>query len=116
MQKMEEGPIKGGILADFPGAGKSVQAVGLIVYSRVNCGRPNAPKPTLIIYPASMGEEWFLKIRKYAPSLRVFHYHGGCEPLTTGSGIFSDLNPINESTVVLVSYEFWASRHPGPPI
>jgi SNF2 family DNA or RNA helicase len=72
MQKIEEGPIGGGILADFPGAGKFVQAVGLIVYSRNKWergGHQDIPKPTLIVYPASMADEWFLKIRKYAPTL-----------------------------------------------
>jgi SNF2-related domain len=112
-------PNWGGILADFPGAGKSVQATGLIVHSRnkwAEGGRQDAPKPTLIVYPASMADEWFLKIRKYAPTLRIFHYHGGSEQLTTSSRIFDGINPNNESTVVLASYEFWGAKHPGPPI
>ncbi|KAI9786226.1 MAG: hypothetical protein M1839_007636 [Geoglossum umbratile] len=119
MQKMEEGPLGGGILADFPGAGESVQAVGLIVHSRdkwAKGGRQDAPKPTLIVYPASVADEWFLKTGEHAPTLRIFHYHGGSEQLTTRSRVFDGLDPNNESTIVLASYEFWGAKHPGAPI
>jgi hypothetical protein len=59
---------------------------------------------------------WFLKIRKYAPTLRIYHYHGGSEPLAINLRIFDSLDSSNESTVVLASYEFWSARHPGEPI
>jgi SNF2 family DNA or RNA helicase len=52
MRSMEEGPIGGGILGDFPDAGKSVQAIGLLVHSRNQWERDdrrNAPKLSLTV-------------------------------------------------------------------
>ncbi|KAI9865204.1 MAG: hypothetical protein M1813_002524 [Trichoglossum hirsutum] len=158
MRSMEEGPIGGGILGDFPDAGKSVQAIGLLVHSRNQWERDdrrNAPKLSLLASMAAVkrkcyvqlvslqdntcphvykppllldsiytrvpayvltAAEWFLKIRKYAPTLHIYHYHGGSEPLTINSRIFDSRDSSNESTVFLASYEFWSARHPGEPI
>ena len=62
---MEGSDFSGGVLADFPGRGKSIHAIETII-----AGEPfhiNLDDPflsNLILYPASMGHTWRHKLEQ----------------------------------------------------
>ncbi|OOG00516.1 hypothetical protein ASPCADRAFT_502814 [Aspergillus carbonarius ITEM 5010] len=77
MKSMEEGENKGGILADAMGLGKTIQAIALIV------SRPSTDperKPTLIIAPVALVQQWKREIEKMVRpgrhQLSVYVLHG----------------------------------------
>jgi len=71
MQKQEESPIQGGILADEMGMGKTIQAVSLLL-SRKQVG------PTLVVVPMSAVMQWYEEIQKFTKkaALKTFVFHG----------------------------------------
>jgi E3 ubiquitin-protein ligase SHPRH len=75
------GNVKGGILAEEMGLGKTLEIISLI------CLHPKLPTPTvsselkhssatLIITPPTILDQWKQEINEHAPSLKVFHYQG----------------------------------------
>lgn len=74
--------LRGGILAEEMGLGKTVEMIALISLHR----RPEKVKPdpdglrvsgaTLIITPPAILEQWKQEIEQHAPNLRVHHYTG----------------------------------------
>ncbi|HEY1792807.1 MAG TPA: DEAD/DEAH box helicase [Opitutaceae bacterium] len=60
----------GGILADEMGLGKTLQALALL------CAASGRGRPSLVVCPASLLENWRREAARFAPSLRVFVHHG----------------------------------------
>lgn len=76
MKKMEEGHNKGGILADDMGLGKTIQALSLMLARRPPQG---AHKPTLIVTPVALMEQWKREISKLIrprDSFTIMMLHG----------------------------------------
>ena len=77
--------IKGGILCEEMGLGKTVELLALICLHRrsqienVDDASPNNLRTsgaTLIITPPTILEQWKQEIREHAPGLSVYHYEG----------------------------------------
>jgi superfamily II DNA or RNA helicase len=65
----------GGILADEMGLGKTAQALALL--SAIASATPEKKRrPSLVVCPASLVENWRREAARFAPSLRVFVHHG----------------------------------------
>lgn len=80
--------MKGGILAEEMGLGKTLEILGLILLNeRQDVSEdPSEPskdadgllktKATLIVTPESLRQQWMTEIARHAPSLRVINYQG----------------------------------------
>ncbi|MDR1207739.1 MAG: DEAD/DEAH box helicase, partial [Holosporales bacterium] len=65
----------GSILADDMGLGKTLQVVAVILALK-NDGVLNNKQKVLIIAPTSLLSNWQKEFEKFAPSVRLFVYHG----------------------------------------
>ncbi len=61
----------GGILADEMGLGKTLQALGLL------SAIADQKRPSLVVAPASLLENWRREAVRFTPTLRVIVHHGG---------------------------------------
>ncbi|OTA83102.1 hypothetical protein M434DRAFT_84181 [Hypoxylon sp. CO27-5] len=82
---VSEVALKGGILAEEMGLGKTVEMISLIcMHPRQNVpglsgGGAQDPRPsgaTLIVTPSTLRTQWVAEFRKHAPDLRVTVYEG----------------------------------------
>jgi len=65
----------GSIIADDMGLGKTLQVITLLQKLKDE-GAINASQPVLIVVPTGLVTNWQAEIRRFAPSLTVFTYHG----------------------------------------
>ena len=105
--------LRGGILAEEMGLGKTVEMISLICLNRrsLNANHPIAAidngnlissDATLIITPPAILEQWKQEIATHSPGLSVFHYKGlQLHQELAGQGL---LENISEHDVVLTTY------------
>jgi E3 ubiquitin-protein ligase SHPRH len=103
--------LRGGILAEEMGLGKTVEMIALICLNRRDMrikADPDGLRPsgaTLIITPPAILEQWKQELEKHAPSLNVHHYTGGLKRGKTQ--VQSDDSMVDELVgydVVLTTY------------
>lgn len=90
--------LKGAILGDVMGLGKTLQAIGFIT-KNVNAGLQN----NLVICPATLIENWKKEIHKFSPRLKVLTHFGQYR-----TGIPSGLVNFD---VVVTSYDALVADH-----
>ena len=98
--------VRGGILAEEMGLGKTLEIISLICLHRMPVEASamqglRQSSATLIITPATILEQWKQEIKEHAPALRVFHYQGITSFKKDGEEIMTKLL---ESDVVLTTY------------
>lgn len=107
--------LRGGILAEEMGLGKTVEVIALICLNRRSATfkiDPEGLKPsgaTLIITPPAILEQWKQELNRHAPSLSVHHYTGiqRSPPARRGQEAADDdmlMNELAEFDVVLTTY------------
>lgn len=85
----------GGLLADDMGLGKTIQVITFLLHQR----EKGKLKPTLIVLPIALIENWIEEIRKFAPSLANSIY------VHRGSGRIRSSHAIAEYELVFTSYD-----------
>ncbi|TGO18608.1 hypothetical protein BPAE_0374g00040 [Botrytis paeoniae] len=110
--------IKGGILAEEMGLGKTVEMIALMTLHTRRDQEPSVIDPfsgetlqtthaTLIISPPSISKQWIGEIKAHAPSLKVTYYEGiksrtlQCETI---------MNDFVTSDIVITTYSILASE------
>ncbi|KAN0059850.1 DNA repair protein rad16 [Thecaphora frezii] len=89
LKRQEEGPWKGGMLADEMGMGKTIQMISLMLSDR--------KKPCLVLAPTVAIVQWRNEIEQYTePKLKVELWHGANRT--------QDVKKLQEADVVLTSY------------
>lgn len=85
----------GGLLADDMGLGKTIQVITFLLRMQ----EKNKLKPTLIVLPIALIENWIEEINKFAPSLaeNIYIHKGGTRLRSS--------NMISEFDIVLTSYD-----------
>ncbi|KAM7274565.1 hypothetical protein ACFE04_016431 [Oxalis oulophora] len=86
--KQEDSSIKGGILADEMGMGKTIQAIALVLAKRGICQNMTGDhiKTTLVVCPVVAVSQWVNEINRFTAegSTRILVYHGpNREKITT---------------------------------
>lgn len=86
---------RGGLLADDMGLGKTIQVITFLLHQKAH----NKLKPTLIVLPIALIENWVEEIRKFAPSLmnRLYEHKG--------SGRLKSSDLISQFDIILTSYD-----------
>jgi E3 ubiquitin-protein ligase SHPRH len=99
--------IRGGILAEEMGLGKTVELIALVCLHRRANGTPNSSPgklinsgATLIITPAHILQQWKNEIANHAPNLRVLHYTG----LSSKTGKGKTAQDLLDYDIVLTTY------------
>jgi len=99
----------GGVLADDMGLGKTLQALTWIAWLR---GTQNLTKPSLVIAPKSVQENWHSEARKFFPELRGMVWKTGEIPTNLNTDKF-DLLIVNyaqlRSQKELLSRNAWGA-------
>jgi SNF2 family DNA or RNA helicase len=86
----------GACLADDMGLGKTPQMIGFLLTLKEE---EMLTKPTLIICPTSVLNNWEREVKKFAPTLSTFIHHG--EKRAKGKGFVKE---INKKDLVITSY------------
>ncbi|KAG8934311.1 hypothetical protein FRC01_003824, partial [Tulasnella sp. 417] len=84
-----DGGVVGGLLAEEPGLGKTVESIALVLYNTPHPSTLPPPtwdegaelevspiKGTLIVTPATLCKQWADELKAHAPHLRVLQYEG----------------------------------------
>ncbi|KGO76798.1 Helicase, C-terminal [Penicillium italicum] len=107
--------LKGGILAEEMGLGKTVEMIALISLN-TRASQPIKTDPdglrptgaTLIITPPAILEQWKQELKEHAPTLRVHHYNGIKRGRQTTDDMIVD--ELAEFDVVLTTYNVIAKE------
>ncbi len=86
---------RGGLLADDMGLGKTIQVIAFLLHQKAH-GRL---RPTLVVLPIALIENWIAEIEKFAPSLLDGLY------IHKGSGRLASSQLISQFDIVLTSYD-----------
>ncbi|WP_223881872.1 DEAD/DEAH box helicase [Niallia endozanthoxylica] len=86
---------KGGLLADDMGLGKTIQVIAFLLREK----EKNRLKPTLIVLPIALIENWLDEIQKFAPALKESIY------VHKGTSRHKAAEQIAQYEIILTSYD-----------
>ncbi|MDJ0508458.1 MAG: DEAD/DEAH box helicase [Crocosphaera sp.] len=86
----------GACLADDMGLGKTPQLIAFLLHLK---SEDMLDKPTLVVCPTSVLNNWEREVQKFAPSLSTLIHHG--DKRSKGKGF---LNIVNQTNIVITSY------------
>jgi superfamily II DNA or RNA helicase len=87
----------GGCLADDMGLGKTIMVLALIAWWRdARASEPSSPRPSLIVVPRSLVQNWMNEAAKFTPHLSVLDY--------SGTGRAASADAIADYDIVLTTY------------
>jgi superfamily II DNA or RNA helicase len=96
----------GGVLADDMGLGKTLQTIAHLC---IEHARPDVDKPTLVVVPTSLIQNWKRELARFAPHLVVAIWHG--------NGRHDTVKELEHADIIVTSYsllvreqERWAER------
>ncbi len=96
----------GGVLADDMGLGKTLQTIAHLCIEHT---RPEVTKPSLVVVPTSLIQNWKRELARFAPHLRVAVWHGNAR--NEGAVILDEVDIIITSYSLLVrERERWTDR------
>jgi superfamily II DNA or RNA helicase len=72
LQRLRESNM-GGVLADDMGLGKTLQTIAHLC---IEHARPEVTRPTLVVVPTSLIQNWKRELHRFAPHLTVAIWHG----------------------------------------
>jgi E3 ubiquitin-protein ligase SHPRH len=118
--------IRGGILAEEMGLGKTVELIALIclhkrngspAYSRQDLGELVESPASLIISPPTILQQWISEMKQHAPALRIYHYEGmNTEARRTTGGLQNEdtaaqlIRRLADNDVVVTTYNVIAKE------
>jgi superfamily II DNA or RNA helicase len=95
-----------GVLADDMGLGKTLQTIAHLCIEHT---RPGVEKPSLVVVPTSLIQNWKRELARFSPHLRVAIWHGNAR--------FESPLSMDEADIIITSYsllvrerERWAER------
>ncbi|KAF3480369.1 uncharacterized protein GIQ15_05716 [Arthroderma uncinatum] len=131
LKEFERGYLRGGILADEVGIGKTFEAIGLEQYdwnlrkaAIESKAEVEAPKPTLVVVPPNLIPQWSSTIKAVSTDLIVKIYYGKKQKeeaneveylggiLSRNHEVFAETEE-TARTVIITSFRTLNSRH-GP--
>jgi hypothetical protein len=83
----------GGILADDMGLGKTLQTIAHLC---IEHARPDVTKPTLVVVPTSLIQNWRRELERFAPHLRVAIWHGNAR--------HEQAQALEQANIIITSY------------
>jgi SNF2 family DNA or RNA helicase/uncharacterized Zn finger protein len=79
----------GCIIADDMGLGKTVQAIAVLLRLKdEGFFADESPAGCLVVAPAALLENWERELKRFAPELAVYRYHGKARSLSGGADVF----------------------------
>ncbi|KAK3365954.1 SNF2 family N-terminal domain-containing protein [Lasiosphaeria ovina] len=108
--------LRGGILAEEMGLGKTIETIALVLLHR----RPEGPEmifdsylsrellatsATLIVTPTTLLNQWLSELKRHAPSLNVIYYPGLKKAAKTKDKIEISAECLAQQDVVVTTYE-----------
>jgi superfamily II DNA or RNA helicase len=94
----------GACLADDMGLGKTIQVLSLLLVLKSQAAQ--APKPSLLVAPASLLANWGMEIERFAPSLKAIVAHPSASP---GDHLKMDgSDDLSNFDLVITSYGYLA--------
>jgi SNF2 family DNA or RNA helicase len=105
MQRLGQAGLAG-VLADDMGLGKTLQTIAHLC---IEHARPEVTRPSLVVVPTSLIQNWRRELSKFAPHLRVKIWHGA-ERRDSGASLDGAHVVVTSYSLLVREQELWQKR------